>query len=189
MLFSCLGDEEIKCPVNAVYRMFVLAGSLCYIGLASKRPLRGAVEIAWGVELHPGELYGAAVARAYELESEVADYPRIVIGPQMLQYLDLQARNPGTDVNSQINTSMAALCRQMLVQDADGHWLLHYLGEAFINAVTHANHQDLYQKARDFVLTQIKTHQSAQNSKLAFRYVHLLQYFNAHPASVGAGEA
>lgn len=187
MLFSCIGDEEIKCPVNAVYRMFALAGSLCYIGLASKRPLRGAIEIAWGVELHPGELYGAAVARAYELESEVADYPRIIIGPQILQYLDLKAINPGTDVNSQIDKSMAALCRKMLVQDADGHWLLHYLGDAFIRSVSQANHPELYQKAREFVLAQIQTHQKEQNSKLAFRYVHLLQYFNAHPAGIAAG--
>lgn len=186
MLFSCLGDEEVKCPMNAVYRMFTLAGSLCYMGLASKRPLRGALEIAWGVELHPGELYGAAVARAYELESEVAEYPRIVVGPQMLRYLDVQASNPGLDANSRIGVSLAMLCRNLLVQDADGQWIVHYLGDAFIEAITQANHQLLYEKARAYVLAQIDEHRKAQNSKLAFRYVHLIQYFDAHPPPVVA---
>ena len=35
--FVSLGDREIKCPMNAVYSLFVLAGSLCLIGLASQR--------------------------------------------------------------------------------------------------------------------------------------------------------
>ena len=56
--FAWLGDPLIKCQLNNIYSLFTLAGSLCLLGLASKRPLRGAIEVAWGVELHPGELYG-----------------------------------------------------------------------------------------------------------------------------------
>jgi hypothetical protein len=180
MLFSNLGDTEVKCQLNNVYRLFTLLGTLCFIGLASKRPLRGAIEVSWGVELHPGELYGAAVARAYELESEVADYPRIVIGPHMLRYLDVQCENPGTEHYAVINRELAVLCRKMLIQDADGHWLLHYLGTTFINTVTHKKHAELYAKAKEFALSQLKEHQSKQNTKLAFRYMHLIQYINAH---------
>jgi hypothetical protein len=180
MIFTCLGDEDIKCPINAVYRLFTLAGSLCYIGLASKRPLRGAIEIAWGVELHPGELYGAAVARSYELESEVADYPRIVVGPQMLHYLDQLAFSSATDFHSRLSAGMANLCRSMLIQDADGHWLLHYLGDQFIDTVTYAHHQELYKKSHAFIIEQLEMHRKNHNSKLAFRYLHLLQYFQSH---------
>lgn len=136
--FACLGDQEIKCHLNNVYSLFTLAGTLCFMGLASKKPIRGAIEIAWGVELHPGELYGAAIARAYELESEVADYPRIVIGPEMLKYLDLQCRNTNTDSFAQVDRELANLCRKMLLQDADGHVFLHYLGDTFRYAVTRA---------------------------------------------------
>ena len=92
--FASLSDTSVKCHLNNVYQLFAQAGSLAFIGLASKRPIRGAIEIAWAVELRPGELYGAALARAYELESEVAEYPRIVIGKEMLRFLDLQLKNP-----------------------------------------------------------------------------------------------
>lgn len=181
--FACLGDQEVKCHMNNVYGLFTLAGSLCFMGLASKRPIRGAIEVAWGVELHPGELYGAAVARAYELESEVANYPRIVIGPQMLRFLDLHCRNPNIDPFARVDRELATLCRNMIVQDADGHYLLHYLGETFRYAVTTAVHVELYSKAHAFAMEQLLEHQASQNTKLAFRYAHLLQYFNEHPPS------
>ncbi|MFA6244472.1 MAG: hypothetical protein WC655_26250 [Candidatus Hydrogenedentales bacterium] len=179
--FSCLGDKDVKCQVNGIFGIFVLAGSLCLLGLASGRPIRGAIEIAWGVELHPGELYGPAVARPYELESETAQYPRIVVGPETIGFLEAHAANPEQDVYSQADREFASLCLNMLEQDDDGHWLLHYLGEAFQFAVTHSQHADLYNMARKFVSEQFSKHQASKNSKLAFRYSHLLQYFDAHP--------
>ncbi len=36
----------------------------------------------------PGEIYGTALERAYVLESEVAKYPRIVIGDELWKYLN-----------------------------------------------------------------------------------------------------
>ena len=179
--FACLGDTDIKCRMNGVFGIFGLVGTLCLLGLATGRPIRGAIEIAWGVELHPGELYGPAVARAYELESEIAQYPRIVVGPETVRFLQAHAANPGQDVFSQTDREFASLCLDMLVQDVDGHWLLHYLGEKFQFAVTHALHVELYDKARKFVYDQLFTHQAQRNTKLSFRYSHLLQYFDAHP--------
>ena len=179
--FVCLGDTDVKCRMNGVFGIFGLAGTLCLLGLATGRPVRGAVEIAWGVELHPGELYGPAVARAYELESEIAQYPRIVIGPETIRFLEVHAANPDQDVFSKTDRELALLCRSMAVQDSDGHWLLHYLGDAFQSAVTHGQHVELYTSARKFAFEQLHEHQTKRNTKLAFRYSHLLQYFDAHP--------
>lgn len=39
--FVSLANQEIKCPMNGVSNIIVHAGSLCFLGLASKRPLRG----------------------------------------------------------------------------------------------------------------------------------------------------
>jgi len=55
-----------------------------------------------------------------------------------------------------------------------------YLGEPFQNAVNHESHVELYDAARDFVVQQSAEHQSNRNTKLAFRYSHLLHYFDAH---------
>lgn len=186
MLFSSLGDRSVKCHMNSVYRLFVLTAALCFIGLASKRPLRGAIEVAWGVELNPGELHGAAVARAYELESEVADYPRIVVGPNLLQYIELQSQNPGTEHHDQVGKALAEFCLDVIVQDADGHWMLHYLGDRYADAITGSHHDELYRKAKSYVLAQLDKHRSDKNTKLAFRYTHLADYFNAYAPGDGS---
>lgn len=176
-----LGDTDIKCRMNGVFSIFGLAGTLCLLGLATRHPIRGAIEVAWGVELHPDELYGAAVARAYELESEIAQYPRIVVGAEAVKLLKVHAANLRQDVYSQNDRNLATLCLGMLVQDADGYWLLHYLGNEFQIAITHDHHVKLYVAAREFVVEQLFEHQAHLNTKLAFRYSHLLQYFDAHP--------
>lgn len=179
--FACLGGADVKCHVNGIFGIFGLTGTLCLLGLASGHPIRGAIEIAWGVELHPKELYGPAVARAYELESEVAQYPRIVVGPETIKFLEAHAVNSDQDVFLQTDRELASLCLNMLVQDADGYWLLHYLGEKFQLAITQAQHAELYSMARQFVYDQLITHQASRNTKLAFRYSHLVQYFDVHP--------
>ena len=51
-------------------------------------PARGGLDVGLGVEIAPGEVYGAALERAYQLESEVAQHPRLVIGKELVAYLD-----------------------------------------------------------------------------------------------------
>jgi hypothetical protein len=179
--FLCLGDKEVKCRMNGVFALFGLAGTLCFLGLATRNPIRGAIDVAWGVELHPGELYGAAVARAYELESEIAQYPRIVVGAETVKLLQVHHANTGQDLYSQNDKSLAGLCLEMLVQDVDGNWLVHYLGEEFQSAISHAHHTEIYSAAKKFVFEQLMEHNASKNTKLAFRYSHLLHYFEAHP--------
>jgi hypothetical protein len=100
---------------------FSFSGAMCFLGLASGRPVRGAIETAWGVEIYPGELYGAVLARAYELESNVAKYPRIVVGPETVKLLHVFSKNDSEDIYSESDKSLAELCLNMLIQYADGH--------------------------------------------------------------------
>ena len=95
VFFVALNQENVKCPITGVFYILGVVGGLCFVGLSRKHPIRGSLDISWGVELHPGELYGAAVANAYEIESKVAQYPRIVIGERVVDYLNSCLQNPG----------------------------------------------------------------------------------------------
>lgn len=178
--FVCLGDQDIKCPLNGIFNIFGSAGSLCLMGLAYHHPLRGAIDIAWGIEIRPGELYGAAVAQAYELESIYAQYPRIVVSSRTIAFLEAHKNSTEQDIYSACNRSLAELCLSMLAQDVDGIWILHYLGDQFREAITTQHHPELYSQALQFIEEQLHTHQKSGNSKLAFRYSHLLLYFETH---------
>jgi hypothetical protein len=183
VFYTSLATGEMKCPTNSIFNMFATAGSLCFLGLAKKRPLRGAIDIAWAVELHDGEIYGAAPAKAYEYESLVAQYPRIIVSDRTIGYLEAYLHNPDTDLYSQYNKGIAGLCRNMIGQDADGYFFLHYLGDEFRNAVSQGQHPYLYNKALEFIQNESERIRREREAKLALRYNHLHSYFLAHPPS------
>jgi hypothetical protein len=183
--FVCLGDQEIKCPLNGITEIFQFSGYFCMLALARRHPVRGAIDMAWGVELPRSGLYGPVVANAYELESHVAQYPRIVVGQRVVDFLEAHLANTGDDHDpfAMANHVRAGLCRDMLLKDVDGYWIVHYLGNAFQFSVTHTNHGFFYGKARAFVVEQLEAHRKSNNEKLMTRYSQLLNYFDAHLAA------
>jgi plasmid stabilization system protein ParE len=165
--------------MNGVFAIIAQAGAMCLLGLGMRHPVRGSVEIGWGVELAPGEIYGAIVARAYELESLVAGYPRIVVGRTVYEFLRSHADNETPGVAAQIDRELARKCLGMLAEDEDGYLMVDYLGDGFRDAVTKGQHTVLYDHARPFVLEQFHLHRSNLDAKLAPRYAWLLRYFDA----------
>jgi hypothetical protein len=76
-----------------------------------------------------------------------------------------------------LNKSMAKLCLRMCARDQDGQYIIHYLGNAFKEAVSHAVHDHLYGKALQFINNQLELHRASGNTKLSSRYESLLAYF------------
>ncbi|MFH0909064.1 MAG: hypothetical protein V1929_09905 [bacterium] len=185
--FTSLGSDAVKVPMNGIFNMITALGSLCFLGLAKKRPMRGGLEIAWGTELAPGELYGCAVVKAYEIESRISQYPRIVIGPYFLHYLQAQSQNTETGHHAELNRKLADICLCMLMQDVDGHPTIHYLGETYEKYISTTQHQHIYDKALEFIHASLDRFRSEKNTKLSLRYIQLLNYFEAHnPRTEGA---
>lgn len=180
--FVSLSETSTRYPTQDVFSILSHTGSLCFLGLAGSRPIRGAIDIGWGIEYRPGEMYGAVLANAYQLEHEVAQYPRIVVGQHVLGFLQAYAQNPGDDIYAQFNRAVAKKCMDMLLKDTDGQVILHYLGDEFLNSVTQSRHQELYDGALKFINSSLSEYKKAGNSKLTPRYEQLAQYFIAHPA-------
>jgi hypothetical protein len=181
MVFTRLGGTRLTEQINGLYSQFCLAGAMCLVGLAGRAPMRGGIDIAWGVELYPGELYGPAVANAYQLESEVAEFPRIVVGALAREYLEQILRDPDCSVAVQAAKKYAELCLGMLSQDDRGVLFLDYLAPTFESAVTSRQVELLWSKARNFVEEEIVTHKKNRSEKLAARYSRLAAYFDSHP--------
>lgn len=183
LCFASLADAKVKCKVNNIFAILGHAGASCLYGLVLGQPIRGAVEIAWGVELYAGELYGAVLARAYELESEVARYPRIVVGINAYRFLWSHSTSVETDLPSQNNRELAKKCLAMLAEDEDGRLIVDYLGAGFREAITQGQHGPLYAAARVFVDQEYKRHRTNLDAKLAPRYAWLSRYFDARAAN------
>jgi len=96
-------------------------------------PLRGALDTNVGVECadrpregSPGpaplQLYSAAMATAYQMETTVADWPRLLVSDAFLEMVHSHAAAAGNDPHARMTREIGKKCREFLFQDTDGLW-------------------------------------------------------------------
>jgi hypothetical protein len=134
--------------------------------------LRGAVTI--------GELYhdqrhvvGPAMVRAYELESKVAKFPRVIIDERVIEI----ARRPQTRTHDPDEEE--EYVRHFMTQDADGHYFFDYVSWNSVVAVTGANN-DGYPEYLGKLATFLESGLSHEEPSVQEKYLWL------HPQYVKA---
>lgn len=179
VIYVPLRTDDNYSPSKGVYGALAACGCICLLGLAKKRPVRIGVSIGVAAELAENELYGKAVADAYELESYIAQYPRVVVSDEVMSYLLGYANQKcrSDDFHCQITMKMAEASLKMLVGDFDGRIIVNYLGDFFRKELMSNVDDIVYKNAKSFIDEQIKIHRESKNSKLAFRYALLHGYF------------
>jgi len=123
-------------------------------------------------------IYGCVVAKAYELESEIAKYPRVVVGDHVVNYLNIARELKGNDISSIYNREIASVCLSMLVRDSDGALIIDYLCPGFKKHIAATLDISVYQRAYSYVEDQIKHWGLEKNKKLLERYETLKDYFD-----------
>ncbi len=180
VVYIPLGEGLVRSPVNSIFGMLMAAGMHCIVGLAAKGPVRIGIDAAWGVEYRPGELYGAALAYSYDLESRIAQWPRAVVGEGLVGYLQHYVNAAGLDLSSQFRKSMAQLCLDLIQPDLDRQQIVHYLGPAFRDASRGTFDRDIVASANKFIESQLSSWRQAGNKKLEHRYHQLANYFSQY---------
>lgn len=180
VIFIPLGEGAVKAPANSIFGMLMAAGCHCLTGLAARSPLRVGIDVAWAVEYRPGELYGSAVAHAYELESKVARWPRVVIGDGLVGYLEYYADSRETHLSAKARTAMARTCLEMITPDTDGQNMLHYLGKPFRSAAGSGVNEELIEEALKYTQSQLSHWSDVRNAKLKSRYTEVSAYLRGH---------
>jgi len=122
----------------AIHGIFGAVGGQLLMTLAINSAYRAGIELCIGKEFKDGGIYGPALGSAYTLESEIAKYPRIVIGEKLKKYLDNYSKGhllAPDHTKRYINgcKRMASVCLGMIDKDQDGCLILDYLGEDFKN--------------------------------------------------------
>jgi len=130
VLLACpLKPEVGHSPIMGVYDILCTCGALMLMQLAMGRPIRGGLDVGIAAEVD-GELFGAALVKAYQNESQKAQHPRIVVGKELVKYLETNSQNPATDLKGQFERELANGLRSLLLDnfDGDGEWILDYAG-------------------------------------------------------------
>jgi hypothetical protein len=178
VFFMSLRDDVNKVPMKGIYAALASAASAFLTMLAAGIVIRGGIDVGVGLELLDGEVYGAALSRAYELEIKKAQYPRILIGDELVRYIKWQQDKPEEDVFSAMNKIVASFCTKLIAIDLDGLPFLDYLGDGFKMVFGKDLCFDIVKEAYDFVLKESAKCQDLQDSKLASRYTLLRNYFD-----------
>jgi len=88
--FSSFSDNVVVSqPVSKIAAIHLLAtlGAFQFASAADSLLVRGGVTIGW-IHHDSDSVFGPALNRAYELESEVANFPRIIIDQNLIEFVD-----------------------------------------------------------------------------------------------------
>lgn len=180
-------DDAFASSMNGVFgTLFGLAG-MFLLALAGHKCLRGGCDIGPCVEIGEGEVYGAALERAYRLEAESASWPRVVIGQEMLRFLSTMATLDDSSQLGGVTRRVARACRDFVIDDSDGKPILDILGpemrrfgECIKNQVPPAYH---------FVRSQAEQQRLEGNTRLQEKYGALLAYMQPRIAAWGVSDS
>jgi hypothetical protein len=172
-----MNDNENCKSINGIYSAFVATCGIGLISLSAKIPMRAGIDVGIATQIDDNEIYGPALERAYYLESNLAEYPRFLVGNELINYL-LWVENQNINTKmGMVAKSSAEYCRGMICQDTDGRLMLDFLGEKIKEIAGNVISNDIIISAYDFVQSQYKKYTVKQNDKLASRYYRLLKYF------------
>jgi hypothetical protein len=178
MDISFLGDVEQFGPVIGIYGCFVACCMLHLVALSYKRPIRGGIDVGLGMDITDEEVYGPVLERGHFLESQVADYPRIVLGEELIDYLDEVEKQRVALTNlGFMAPRFASLSKELITIDTDGFPMLDFLGEKMRTLTPVAERQKLFQPAVEYIRDQKQVARSGHDYQHLSRYNRLGAYF------------
>jgi hypothetical protein len=180
-----LRNDIGKFQCRAIYSVLAATASTFLSCMVNSWAIRGGIELGLAMDIEDGEIYGPALARAYNLESSVAQYPRIVIGEELIRYLQMVARYQAFTGEEKAQAGFAAKSLGLLAVDDDGRTFLDWLGSGI--RTTFQQHTELVLSAYNFIIQESIKQKEDRNSKLGFRYTLLRNYVESRLPDWGVG--
>jgi hypothetical protein len=130
--------------------------------------LRGGITVG-DVALSYGQLFGPAVVRGYALESQVARFPRVVVGGEVLEELKI---NPALWVHDADYDLRAT--RSLLRRDFDGEYFVDYLRVIEEELDERSEYPAMLDQHYEFIKRGLKRYKD--NASILAKYKWLREY-------------
>jgi len=171
-------EDDHSTSMNGIYATLFAICGIFVAALAERKPFRGGIDIGWGVRLTEQEVYGSALVRAVSLESSVAQYPRVVIGNSLWDYLTEVEKLVTDTVFAKWARKTAADCKMLVTEDCDGLRILDVIG-AGARSVAGGIKPEWVGDAYKFVVDTDERLGKEGNMKLHTRYRWLRNYLES----------
>lgn len=171
-----IGEDQFS--IHGLSAMLAAAASTTLLQHGEGVPVRGAIEIGVATDFAEKEVYGPALAEAYRLESTCAEWPRIVVGPVAVQFIQECEGKEVKSIAGKMNQRMARICKSLLMMDVDGMAIVDYLGEGFLAQMVKSDiNRESFERGLRFAQEQHRRFREQANRKLAIRYDRMAQYY------------
>lgn len=177
-----LMDKGDNIPLEGVNGILLACASAIISFLEQGIPLRGGIDVDLGFEIDEDDVYGPSVVKAYTLENKIAQYPRIVVGEGLIDYLNYASLINGQDYREKLNQQMAEKSLDLIVRDTDGYHIIDYMGPGFQEATNHVLEFQVFLNIYKHVKEEQIKWKEKKDSKLAFRYMLMLNYIESRLA-------
>lgn len=172
-----LTTRTAKLPIRGIYGILGATAVTFTCNLAAGHPIRGGIDIGLGIDIAKNEVYGPALSKAYNLESKVADYPRVVIGDELMRYLISSRDQPATDTATFLSKKLAKNCIECISEDDDGKLILDHLGEQYRRTYGEAVDASILKQSYENVINFSANFKT--DKKLSERYRRLKKYYES----------
>ena len=176
VIYVQLSDENGIIQADGILSSILAIAGCFHVLMSGGNIFRGGLEIGLACRIGQNEIYGPALIRAYDLESKIAKYPRIVLGEDLVDFLQVTSQLSDPDIQSSINKAIAQKCLDLIMIDGDGRYAIDYLGKEFRDMVK-GNFPDLFNTFVNFLEKAYGEINRKKDTKLYLRYLCLEDYF------------
>jgi hypothetical protein len=170
-------NTENSVPINNILSTFQ---GICIVynkALAEQKPIRGGRDVGLGTKIGHMEVYGSALVKAYQLESERADYPRILVGEALWQYINYVENQKVDTQFSRRAKELATECKTY-VKRFHNQLFLDVIGEAVKTSDLNID-SSLVSRGYSYIVSYQRDSIMKNDQEIASRYKKLKEYYDS----------
>jgi len=175
-------NDENEPLIQHVFGLLWSLSAMMITTLGNHAPIRGAIEIGKAFVWPEGDdvgVYGPIMLDVHELESQIAWYPRIVIGDKLINNINGWGKNvENRNCYYGHYKPIIKLCKDMIWTDKDGIPTLDYLSQEFFRLVKPIPQMRMNVKSGwEFISHEYEICKDNKDSQIALKYSLLKDYY------------
>lgn len=180
VIYSPIVNQYGHANCGTVMAHLFTCGTLMLAALNQNTVFRGAIEVGMAGQIDQVGIYGPVLGSAHYLESKRAEFPRILVGDRLYEYLVAQTADPEDSAASRTNRGIANTCLRLTGEDLDRERILDYMGCGFAELATNKKGWEMLRKgAHAFVRRELDRFRGERDQKLGDRYDRMAQYYRS----------
>lgn len=177
-------ESEYPSVLNSIHGTLMSVASMMLLYFSNGIAFRGGIDIEGGIEISSREIYGPALLKAYDLECNKAEYPRVLLGNDLMEFFEYVLELEFKDESFEKYCKMMVIqCKQWIVVDEDNSPMIHFLGPSMYDLTKRTlgssiQLHPIVEQIDNFISDCERKFQN--NLKLLQRYQRLRMYFDKY---------